>query len=39
MVALAYGVGMVVMLVTASSYAQMVGAFPMVGSVYKQLRR
>ena len=34
MVALAYVVGMVAMLFTALSYAQMVRAFPMAGSVY-----
>jgi amino acid transporter len=34
MVALAYGVGMVAMIFTASSYAQMVRAFPMAGSVF-----
>lgn len=34
MVALAYVIGMVAMLFTASSYAQMSRAFPMAGSVY-----
>jgi amino acid transporter len=34
MVALAYAVGMVAMMFTASSYAQMSRAFPMAGSVY-----
>ncbi|GAA4240801.1 APC family permease [Actinomadura meridiana] len=34
MVALAYAVGMLVMLFTAASYAQMARAFPMAGSVY-----
>jgi amino acid transporter len=39
MVALAYGVGMLAMLLTASSYAQMVRAFPMAGSVYNYAGR
>jgi len=39
MVALAYGVGMVAMLFTAVSYAQMVKAFPMAGSVYNYAGR
>ncbi|MBO0850802.1 MAG: APC family permease, partial [Pseudonocardia sp.] len=34
MVALAYLVGMVAMMFTANSYAQMARAFPMAGSVY-----
>ncbi|MCX4684790.1 APC family permease [Kitasatospora purpeofusca] len=34
MVALAYGLGMVAMMFTALSYAQMSRAFPMAGSVY-----
>jgi amino acid transporter len=34
MVALAYVIGMVAMMFTANSYAQMVQAFPMSGSVY-----
>jgi amino acid transporter len=34
MVALAYTVGMLAMLITACSYTQMVRAFPMAGSVY-----
>ena len=34
MVALAYAIGMVAMLFTANSYAQMSRAFPMAGSVY-----
>ena len=34
MVALAYAVGMVAMMLTANSYAQMSRAFPMAGSVY-----
>ncbi|GIL30645.1 APC family permease [Actinocatenispora comari] len=34
MVTLAYGIGMVAMVFTAASYAQMVKAFPMAGSVY-----
>lgn len=34
MVALAYGIGMVAMMFTALSYAQMSRAFPMAGSVY-----
>ena len=38
MVALAYVIGMVAMMFTALSYAQMVRAFPMAGSVYT-LRR
>ncbi|MGI5246776.1 APC family permease [Dactylosporangium sp. CA-139066] len=39
MVALAYGVGMVAMVFTALSYAQMVKAFPMAGSVYSYAGR
>jgi amino acid transporter len=39
MVALAYGIGMVAMLVTAVSYTQMVRAFPMAGSVYNYAGR
>jgi amino acid transporter len=39
MVALAYVVGMVAMLFTALSYAQMVRAFPMAGSVYSYAGR
>ena len=34
MVALAYAIGMIAMMFTALSYAQMVQAFPMAGSVY-----
>src|SRR5829696_5643977 len=34
MVALAYAIGMVAMMFTANSYAQMSRAFPMAGSVY-----
>ncbi|HVH93743.1 MAG TPA: APC family permease, partial [Nocardioidaceae bacterium] len=34
MVALAYAIGMVAMMFTANSYAQMAHAFPMAGSVY-----
>ena len=34
MVALAYAIGMVAMMFTALSYAQMSRAFPMAGSVY-----
>ncbi|GAA4210922.1 APC family permease [Actinocatenispora rupis] len=34
MVVLAYAIGMVAMVFTAASYAQMVKAFPMAGSVY-----
>jgi amino acid transporter len=34
MIALAYAIGMVAMIFTAYSYAQMVKAFPMAGSVY-----
>src|SRR5262245_65732524 len=34
MVALAYAIGMVAMMFTALSYAQMARAFPMAGSVY-----
>jgi len=34
MIALAYAIGMVGMMITASSYAQMSKAFPMAGSVY-----
>ncbi|MEV6925558.1 APC family permease [Dactylosporangium sp. NPDC051485] len=39
MVALAYAVGMVAMLFTAASYAQMVKAFPLAGSVYNYAGR
>ncbi|MDI1462820.1 APC family permease [Catellatospora sp. KI3] len=39
MVALAYLAGLVVMLFTASSYAQMVKAFPIAGSVYNYAGR
>jgi amino acid transporter len=39
MVALAYAVGMVAMAFTASSYTQMVRAFPMAGSVYSYAGR
>ncbi len=39
MVALAYVAGLVVMLFTASSYAQMVRAFPIAGSVYNYAGR
>ncbi|WP_305785751.1 APC family permease [Symbioplanes lichenis] len=39
MVALAYAVGMVAMMFTALSYAQMVKAFPMAGSVYSYAGR
>ncbi|GAA1419541.1 APC family permease [Catellatospora coxensis] len=39
MVALAYIAGLVVMLFTASSYAQMVKAFPIAGSVYNYAGR
>src|SRR3954465_9240447 len=39
MVALAYAVGMVAMVFTALSYAQMVKAFPMAGSVYSYAGR
>ncbi|WP_041832480.1 APC family permease [Actinoplanes sp. N902-109] len=39
MVALAYAVGMVAMMFTALSYAQMVRAFPMAGSVYSYAGR
>src|SRR5690349_1487592 len=39
MVALAYVVGMVAMMFTALSYAQMVRAFPMAGSVYSYAGR
>jgi amino acid transporter len=39
MVALAYLVGMVAMMFTALSYAQMVRAFPMAGSVYSYAGR
>jgi len=39
MVALAYAVGMVAMVFTAVSYAQMVRAFPMAGSVYNYAGR
>ncbi|MDQ3481790.1 MAG: amino acid permease, partial [Actinomycetota bacterium] len=34
MVALAYAIGMLAMIFTANSYAQMAKAFPMAGSVY-----
>src|SRR3982751_6328785 len=39
MVALAYAIGMVAMMFTALSYAQMVRAFPMAGSVYSYVGR
>ena len=39
MVALAYVIGMVAMLFTAASYAQMVKAFPLAGSVYNYAGR
>ena len=39
MVALTYAVAMVAMLLTANSYAQMVRAFPMSGSVYNYAGR
>jgi amino acid transporter len=39
MVALAYAIGMVAMVFTALSYAQMVKAFPMAGSVYSYAGR
>lgn len=39
MVALAYAIGMVAMMFTALSYAQMVKAFPMAGSVYSYAGR
>jgi amino acid transporter len=39
MVALTYAVAMVAMLLTANSYAQMVRAFPMAGSVYNYAGR
>src|SRR4051812_35932997 len=39
MVALAYAIGMVAMMFTALSYAQMVRAFPMAGSVYSYAGR
>jgi amino acid transporter len=39
MVALAYVIGMVAMVFTAMSYAQMVKAFPMAGSVYSYAGR
>ena len=39
MVALAYAIGMVAMIFTALSYAQMVRAFPMAGSVYSYAGR
>lgn len=39
MVALAYLIGMVAMMFTAMSYAQMVRAFPMAGSVYSYAGR
>jgi amino acid transporter len=39
MVALAYAIGMVAMIFTALSYAQMVKAFPMAGSVYSYAGR
>ncbi len=39
MVALAYAIGMIAMVFTALSYAQMVKAFPMAGSVYSYAGR
>jgi amino acid transporter len=39
MVALAYAIGMVAMMFTANSYAQMARAFPMAGSVYSYAGR
>src|SRR3954467_11145243 len=39
MVALAYAIGMVAMIFTAFSYAQMVKAYPMAGSVYSYAGR
>jgi amino acid transporter len=39
MVALAYAVGVVALVFTAFSYAQMVKAFPMSGSVYNYAGR
>ncbi len=39
MVALAYAIGMVAMIFTALSYAEMVKAFPMAGSVYSYTGR
>jgi amino acid transporter len=39
MVALAYAIGMVAMIFTALSYAQMVKAYPMAGSVYSYAGR
>jgi amino acid transporter len=39
MVALAYAIGMIAMIFTALSYAQMVKAFPMAGSVYSYAGR
>src|SRR4051812_36358263 len=39
MVALAYAIGMVAMMFTALSYAQMARAFPMAGSVYSYAGR
>src|SRR5215510_7840963 len=39
MVALAYAIGMIAMMFTALSYAQMVRAFPMAGSVYSYAGR
>lgn len=39
MVALAYAIGMVAMMFTANSYAQMSRAFPMAGSVYSYAGR
>src|SRR4029453_6725493 len=39
MVALAYIIGMVAMMFTALSYAQMANAFPMAGSVYSYAGR
>ncbi|MGA8114677.1 MAG: APC family permease [Actinocatenispora sp.] len=39
MVALAYAIGMIAMMFTAASYAQMVRAFPMTGSVYSYAGR
>src|SRR5436189_30002 len=39
MVALAYAIGMVALMFTALSYAQMVRAFPLAGSVYSYAGR
>jgi len=39
MVALTYAIGMVAMLFTAASYAQMVKAYPFAGSVYNYAGR